>query len=66
MNKKEAAILSAYTGILIGEFHEMHKYIEDIMDGPVMTHQLGDKEFVAKVKDAAYLDFLDINDSITN
>ena len=40
MNKREAAIVSAYTGILIGEFGEMHKYIEEIMGRPVWTHEM--------------------------
>ena len=31
MTKREAAIVSAYTGVLIGDFNEMHRYIEEIM-----------------------------------
>lgn len=29
LTKREAAIISAYTGFMIGEFSEMHKYIEE-------------------------------------
>ncbi len=42
MNKREAAIVAAYTGFLIGEFSDMHKYIEEIMGGSVFTHELGE------------------------
>lgn len=40
MTKKEAAIVSAYTGVLIGDFNEMHRYIEEIMGRQVFTHEL--------------------------
>lgn len=38
--KKEAVIVSAYTGVLIGDFNEMHRYIEEIMGRQVFTHEL--------------------------
>lgn len=31
MTKIEAAIVSAYTGILIGEFEDFHDYAEEVM-----------------------------------
>lgn len=40
MTKREAAIVSAYTGVLIGDFNEMHRYIEEIMGQQVFTHEL--------------------------
>lgn len=40
MTKREAAIISAYTGILIGDFNDMHKYIEEIAGCSVFTHEL--------------------------
>lgn len=40
MTKREAAIVSAYTGVLIGDFNEMHRYIEEIMGRQVFTHEL--------------------------
>ena len=58
MNKREAAIVSAYTGILLGDFGEMHKYIEEIMGRPVWTHEMPSlwDEIKARSKD----DFLSI------
>jgi len=40
MNKQEAALISAYTGYMIGDFSEMHKLIEETMERPVFTHEL--------------------------
>lgn len=60
MDKREAAIVSAYTGYLIGDFNEMHKYIEEIMDRPVWTHELGSKEFAERIKAASRPDFISI------
>lgn len=43
MTDKEKAIVMAYTGIcmLTGDkFNIFHKYIEDILDKPVLTHEL--------------------------
>lgn len=60
MTKREAAIVAAYTGVLIGNFSDMHEYIEEIMGGPVFTHQLGNKDFVDEVQRRAKEDFLAI------
>ena len=40
MNKREAVIVSAYTGFLIGDFNDLHKYIEEILKRPVFTYEL--------------------------
>lgn len=40
MTKREAAIISAYTGYLIGEFSDFHVYVEEIMERPIFTHEL--------------------------
>ena len=66
MNKTEAAVIGAYTGVLMGDFNDLHIYIEEIMGGPVMTHMLADKEFFSEVKDAAKLDFLHICKNLTD
>jgi hypothetical protein len=60
MTKREAAIVSAYTGILVGEFADCHKYIEKIMDRPVLIHELGDKDISDRIKELAMDDFLNI------
>lgn len=64
MTKREAAVLSAFTGILIGEFGEMHKYIEQIMERPVFTHEMGSKDKMAEIKEKARPDFMEIMKNI--
>ena len=60
MTKREAAIMSAYTGFLLGEFSELQKYISEIMGRDVMTHELGDAEFAKKVRMLSHKDILTI------
>lgn len=59
MTDKEKAIVMAYTGIcmLTGDkFHIFHEYVEDIMDRPIMTHEIG---FLADtIKGKAKADFM--------
>jgi hypothetical protein len=50
MTKREAAIVSAYTGVLLGDFDELHKYIEEIMGGDVFTHEPGNREKWGEIK----------------
>ena len=60
MTKKEAAIISAYTGIMLGEFSDMHKYIEKILGRPVWTHELGNSETAEMIKEKSKPDFMAI------
>jgi hypothetical protein len=60
MNKREAAIVSAYTGFLLGSFSELHKYVEEIMGRPVWTHEMGNKDTFDKIKELAKNDFINI------
>lgn len=64
MTKKEAAIISAYTGILIGRFIDMHKYIEGVIGRPVLIHELGSSEFNEKLKCLVEPDFIKIHEGI--
>jgi hypothetical protein len=64
MTRRESAIVGAYTGFLVGPFDAMHEYIEEIMGRPVFTHELGDAEFVAKIKEATRADFRALAESV--
>lgn len=64
MTKNEAAIISAFTGIMVGRFSDMHEYVEKLFGYPVFTHMFADKDFVQKVKDLSYNDFIQLNESI--
>jgi len=57
MTNKEAAIVSAYTGVLIGDFGVFHMYIEHLLGRPVFTHALAYKYVVEEIKRLAKEDF---------
>lgn len=40
MTKREDAIISAYTGYLIGDINEMYKYINEIMGRQVLMNEI--------------------------
>ena len=58
MTKREAAIVSAYTGFLCGGFGGLHEYVEEIMGRPVWTHEMGNKDFADEIKQKARPDFI--------
>ena len=58
ITSREAAIIAAYTGTLIGDFATMHGYIEEIMERPVWTHEMGESDVWAEIKRRAKPDFL--------
>lgn len=60
ITRAQAAVLGAYTGILCGDFSDMHEYIEQIMGRPVYTHELASEDLTAKIREAAKADFLSI------
>ena len=59
--KQEAAIVSAYTGFLLGSFNDMHEYAEKIMGRPIYTHEFADKILVEELKQKAKQDFITIS-----
>ena len=60
MTKREAAIVSAYTGVLIGKFSDMHKYIEEKLNRHVFIHELENKELCKEIKEISKQDFINI------
>ena len=60
ITKREAAIISAYTNYLLGDFNEMHKYIEEIMGRPVYTHELASIEIVDEIREKSKNDFINM------
>lgn len=59
MTKREAAIISAYTGYLIGDINEMYKYINEIMGRTVFTHEV--LILFDEIREKAKIDFDNIN-----
>lgn len=64
MTKNEAAIISAFTGKMIGKFSDMHEYVEKLFGHPVFTHMFANEDFVQKVKDLSYNDFIQLHENI--
>ena len=60
MTKEECAIVTAYTGFLIGDFDWFHEYVEKILERPVYTHELASKELWEEIKDKSKQDFINI------
>jgi len=58
MTKQEAAIVSAYTGFLCGEFSYMHKYAEKLFGRPIFSHEFGSEIVAKKLKDLSKPDFI--------
>ena len=64
MNRRESAIVGAYTGILCGPFEAMHEYIEEILGRPVFTHEMGSAEVTAEIKAKSKDDFIAMASSV--
>ena len=62
MNKREAAIVTAYTGCLLGSFGDAHEYIEKIMGRPVFTHEMASKDVMNEIKEKSRDDFINLVD----
>ena len=64
MTRQESAILSAFTGILLGPMDAMHEYIEKLHGRPVFTHEMGSESFAEETKKLAEKDFIELMESI--
>ena len=58
MTKEEKIIVSAYTGVLMCNFNDLHQYIEKKLGKSVFTHELGDKSVWDSIKKATREDFI--------
>ena len=56
----EKVVLSAYTGILMCDMSEVHKYIEKLLGRSVWTHELASETLWKTIKEKAKSDFLKI------
>ena len=61
VTKREAAIVTAFTKMMIGEFNEFHKYIEEKLDRPVWTHELANEDIWNELHEICKEDFIDIS-----
>lgn len=58
MTNRERVVISAYTGVLMCKFEDLHEYIETLLERPVWTHELADKDVWNQVKEKSKPDFL--------
>lgn len=58
LTKREAAVISAYTGYLIGRFGDMAEYVEEKLGRPVFTNEY--PRLADQIREAAKPDFLAI------
>lgn len=66
MTNRERIIVSAYTGYLMCDFNDVHRYIEEKLGRPVWTHEMGYPEMQKAIHEASEDDFLALcgNDGI--
>ena len=60
MTKKESAIITAYTGYLIGDIRDFYTYVKELTGESYMTHQYADRELINRIKALAKQDFMKI------
>lgn len=60
MTKQEKIIVSAYTGVLMCDFGDVHGYVEEKLGRPIFTHEFADKDIQEEIKEKSKEDFLKI------
>lgn len=60
MTKHEKLIVSAYTGVLMVEFGDFHKWVEELSGYPVWTHEFATEDFWLRLKEKTKDEFLKI------
>ena len=58
MTKNEAAIVTTFTGKMLGDFSDFHKYVEKILGRQVFTHELGSESVSNEIMEASKADFI--------
>ncbi|WP_424244367.1 hypothetical protein Dip510_001581 [Elusimicrobium posterum] len=58
MTKREMAIVTAFTGIVCGNFSYFHEYVQELLNRPVWTHEFASKELMEKIKELSKKDFI--------
>ena len=60
MTKQEKIIVSAYTGVLMCDFDDVHEYIQKKLGRQIFTHELADKDIQKEVEEKLKEEFLEI------
>ena len=60
MTYREKVIVSAYTGYLMCDFSDVHRYIEEKLGKPVWTHEMANDAVQEEIHKATAHDFLEL------
>jgi hypothetical protein len=60
MTLREKQVVSAYTGVLMCNFSDLHGYIEEILERPIWTHELAYEKIQDEIKEKSKKEFLEI------
>lgn len=60
MTKREKIVVSAYTGVLMCNIDDLHKYIEELFGRPVWTHEIANEKVQQEIKEKSKPEFLEI------
>lgn len=58
MTYREKIIVSAYTGYLMCDMSDLHKYIEEKLGRPIYTHELADPDVMDEIWSKVRPDFI--------
>lgn len=62
MTKQEKLIVTAYTGILMVDWDEFHKFAEELLGRPIYTHEFDKEEVTNEIVNAVRDDFMRLCD----
>ena len=60
LTREQAAVVGAFTGVVLGPFQDIHKYAERVLKRPIVDLEFADDNVARKIQDAAEADFLSI------
>jgi hypothetical protein len=60
MTKYEAAVISAFTGVMVCEFSDMKNYIQKLTGRLMFDEEFGGEENFIKIKELARNDFMNL------
>lgn len=63
-DETEKIVVSAYAGVLMCDFSDVHKYIEEKLERPVFSHEFAGKRIWEEIRIKTRADFLAICDDV--
>ena len=67
MTHKEAVLISAYTGfLLVPSFADVHKFCEELLGRPILTHEYAFKETHEEIREKCKPMIIEMMDTLQN